>query len=481
MSLTKSFFDFVSDNKNDNLFSIFMNKNSRDANYYLLKECFDIIKSKTDAQINKDELIDDLVKFTKENDLFKDYNKFDDYFDNTNDEKIRNILDFVRIKIRRFVDTGWLIEDQSRNEIFTKYILLNEYTRPIFESMIGIASSDKNPPEYSTNLLVINDSLDKLLSNDSQTNLYSYYVNVIEHTEKLKSQLSSSSSRIRRYINRINNNEDLNKLIEDFINGYNVKIARPFYNFRLKDKPAIMQGIILNKFDKLLNNGNAISKIVENSLDRQGILNKNTVEYQNAYNNERALINENLSKCFSYLKTLLEVIDSIDFKDNNYISSAKTKIEYKSSDYHDLRDEINNVIDLIKKSNLNDFVLEDNLVHLRNIDALSLKKPAKYSTKLDEIIVNVNTLTVEEENKLKKELYNEFKNDFNRIYKKLYVLNLNEVEALTLINNYEFNEYEIFMLYLHSTDLNFEYKIEVTNEIIHKDYFKFYNFILRRQ
>ncbi len=481
MALGKSFFDFVNDNKNDNIFSIFMNKDSRDANFFMLKKCFEIIKSRSNVQIDKDELIKLLHKFVKENKLCTEKSKNDDnYYSQTNDEIIKNERDFVRVKLKRFIDCGWLIEDQSPKEVFNKYISLNEYTRPIFDAMIETSESDKNPPEYSSNLLNINNSLDSLLKEDvNKNNLYSYYYSIIEHTNKLKSQLSTSSSRIRRYINNVGSNSDLNKIVEDLLYGYNAKIARPFYNFRIKDKPSFLQNIVVNKFDKLLDNQNLISLIADDSLNRK--VDMKEEERNRAFNIEKDYILNELKNAYNYLKILDKVIDAIDTKDNNYITATKTKIEYKSLDYHDLRDQINKVIDLINNTEMKEFTLDDKLIDLSNLDEESVRKPSRINEKLDEVIVNVNTLSLEEEKILRNELLKEFKNDFNKIKKKLDEVKDTIFDTSALLKNYDFSIYDIFMIYLHSSDLDFNYEIILKDESLIFNNYKFKNYELRRK
>ena len=192
------------------------------------------------------------------------------------------------------------------------------------------------------------------------------------------------------------------------------------------------------------------------------------------------LLNE-LKNAYNYLKILDKVIDAIDTKDNNYITATKTKIEYKSLDYHDLRDQINKVIDLINNTQMKEFILDDKLIDLSNLDEESVRKPSRINEKLDEVIVNVNTLSLEEEKILRNELLKEFKNDFNKIKKKLDEVKDTIFDTNALLKNYNFSIYDIFMIYLHSSDLDFNYEIILKDESLIFNNYKFKNYELRRK
>ena len=458
---------------NPRFFNVFTN--NREINYELLSIINNNIEGTINNTATRDEIINWIVGYLNDHPSSVIYD--DESGQEENDNK-----KIASDKIRYFVKTGWLSEDEDAN--FNITYMVDENAILLLKAMAEITANRTKQNElygyvYMIYSSIMNFSIEQAVGTTEQ---------IVSMTKQLVSLLRGVNNIVKKYLTGLLTNPNLSptEILEKLLVDYNDKVVvKTLQNLREHDNPDMYKNQIMEKLDAIYTSSR--TKLIELYI-RDKKSGKNSVE-----NNIEAetFFRESFDYVNDTFRNIDDLISILNKNNSKYVSNARSRINFILNDSGRVDGVINNILKNISIIDFSD-VLPDgecdefNLYDLGNLDESSLYKPRTKAKP----IKNVEAEVVEElpQEKLAELAKNYFKdNKYSSYAINKFVLeslgNKNIIEAKDLINeSKEEDSLKHFLVRLYSTNTSIGYKIKYDGNL--KQYEKygitFDNFYIER-
>ena len=232
--------------------------------------------------------------------------------------------------LRRLKSCGWLLEEVGEN--YQRFLHFQDYAVDFLQAVRKISSRETE--EYSGFIYTIYQLLKSVDSLHGDIALERAYSN----TEDLFRQLASLNTNIKKYIQRLvdeENKDDLRALMSMLLEEYQVKVVdRSYYNLTTKDNPEKYRAYVLDRMIEIGTDTVLMDSITRQRAERKG------ETYEEAFNRIQEQM-DYIEICFESIDGLM---DEIDHKNNRYIHSALARITFLLEAHDDLEGKINRVL-----------------------------------------------------------------------------------------------------------------------------------------
>ncbi len=250
-------------------------------------------------------------------------------------EGTRGVAQFV---LRRLKDCGWLLEEVGEN--YQRYLHFQDYAVGFLQAVRKISASESE--EYSGFIYTIYQllrSIDPLHGDIALERAYS-------NTEELFRQLASLNTNIKKYIQKLLNEEnkdDLRNLMVMLLEDYQVSVVdRAYFNLTTKDNPEKYRRYVLERMRVIGEDANLLDQMIRQRADRKG------ESYETACEKLVAQM-DYIESCFESIDGLM---DEINRKNNRYIHSALARITFLLEAHDDLEGKTNRILKALVSGSL---------------------------------------------------------------------------------------------------------------------------------
>lgn len=452
------------DNLNPNFFGPLASRN-KDVYVDCIFIIYDILDSvEASFQGEREYIVQTLIQYFE--DKYEDSEQYDFESANTPRQKANYVINY-------FKDCGWLGEEDLGD--YKTAINLFDYSIMVIEVLKSIQSGEQL--EYSGEIYAVY----TLLKNFKPEEGVGILEQVSEQTRKITRRLKALKANIYRYyfdILQNKNGAELKEILDNLLTEYKINFFdKAYYNLKTKDSLPRYKGTIIELINKLYNNQLTMTKLAEQTMELKKIEN-----FDNAYH----FVEDELRHVRDAFNAFDSLIREIDTKNEQYITSAASKILFLTKRSDDLEGIFNRIFELFLKSDEEAFDYTNlfNLVNARNIDSESLHTQRTYQEDTNPDILVFNDIITDEIKRQKVQLMMK-----NNIYSKTeinkYTLSLlnnkDRVDAseLTLETNEDL--IKLVLIYLYSRSLGVSYTCEVTNTEVKNNFLTFNNFYIIRR
>lgn len=463
--MEKNFFDFV----NSDFFAPFSNENKR-LNYDLLQ----LINNKLsldNLQVEKEEIAGWIIDYVENHPTILYSENEDGSIESNNDPRT-----FAFAKIRYFIDRGWLIEDTEGTK---RTYQMDEVGIRILETMDNVVKDDTKTLEFSGYVY----NIYSLLNNFNFDHSVDIIERIYDSSKQLNSMLRGLNVNIKKFLTKlIKDNESTPKeiLYTIFFEYQKKVVLKAFRNFREVDNPSKYKNRIFNLIDFLRIDEN-FDKMIQNYIDIkcdkvQTI--ENMIEAKDFYNGI-------LDYVYDQFEEIEDYIAMLDRKNTNYISTARSRLNFLLNEETDVEGRIVSCLKGI--TDINDEFFEEGHFDLfvgGNLDEYSLYNPISKKAKIEasELIENVEIDDSEIEEYFKQMLKD---NDFSVAKINEFVMeNLGSNDSIKAsdINISKFEDLlKVLLVAVFSENTEINYKIEQTDNTFSKLGYRIDDFMIRRR
>lgn len=459
---------------NPKFFNVFTT--NREINYDLLSIINNNIETNINNTASRDEILNWIISYLS--------NKSINILISDEEEEIENIdyKTYASDKIRYFVKTGWLSQEEDSN--FNITYMVDENAIMLLKAMSEITKSRTSQTElyglvYQIYSSVKNFSIDQSVGITEQ---------IVASTKELVSRLRGVNNIVKKYLSSLLSNPYLTpaEILEKLLVDYNDKVVlKTLTNLREHDNPLIYKNEIKEKLEFILEvNEDRLSELYI----RDKLNSRNTIE-----NRMEAIsfFKDSFNYVIDTFENIDELISILNKNNSKYVSNAKARTNFLLNDSTKIDGVINNILKNIEEFDFTKLIDVDdnpfNLYDLGNIDEYSLYKPrVKSKPVTSQDLVENNEINQE---KLEELALNYFKdNEYSSFAINKYVLDSmkdkKKIESKDLIScSLEIDSLKQFLVLLYSTNKSVGYKIDYDVEFGKFIRFnqEFDNFIIERK
>ena len=402
---------------------------------------------------------------------------FDENENTVKDSRTKSNSVLVRLK-----ESGWIEIEQS-NDYKLKVNLLNHAVTMI-ESFNKITQNEEI--EYQSLVAQIHTTL---LDEKAYIKPYEYIIKrVIENTEELIIGLKKLSTNIKNYISDITNEKTTSEILEDFFNYQDVIASKAYHRIKTSDNISYFRTSIVERLNNILSDEDIFNNSVSGYME---------IEQIESQSDAKELLTRKLVSVISAFRNYDDIISEIDRKNSQYLSSAVARANFLISNTNNEEGKISKILayisdDLNKSdsSNLNDYMDNEilgkfNIFPQRFIDNDSLYTvPISKSISLPKKLHSSPHIS-DEERKLRKLKWKEKnKNKFSKKKINDYIIevltNKKAILASTLPLESKKDLIRIAYISVYGSSKNSVYKITTSNQLVSKENYKFYDFLIER-
>lgn len=464
---------------NPKFFNVFTNKN-REINYDLLS----IINNNIEANVNNTATREEMINWITS--YYNEHPTTVVYDDDTNGAEDISEIDIKRLasdKIRYFVNTGWLNDEEDSN--FNISYMVDENAILLLKAMAEITKNRTNQNElygyvYNIYNAVKNFTIEQAVGITEQ---------IVSMTKQLVSLLRGVNNIVKKYLSGLLSNPYLTpvEILDKLLVDYNDKVVlKTLQNLRQHDNPAMYRKFIKDKLELIFTDHR--TKLIELYI-RDKKSGKDSVEN---ISEADIYFRQSFDYVIDTFENIDELISILNKNNSKYVSNAKARTNFLLNDSGRIDGVINNILKNISEIDFDEF-LEDgesddfNIYDLGNIDEASLYKPrSKSKTVADVDAEIVNEISQEKLEKLALAYFKDNKYSSYAINK--YVMESMKdkkvIEAKELIEeSKEEDSLKHFLVLLYSTNSSINYKIRFDSNLTqYKKYgIMFDNFIIERK
>lgn len=368
---------------NQKFFNVFTNKN-REINYDLLS----IINNNIEANVNNTATREEMINWITS--YYNDHPTTVVYDDDTNGVEDISEIDIKRLasdKIRYFVNTGWLNDEEDSN--FNISYMVDENAILLLKAMAEITKNRTNQNElygyvYNIYNAVRNFTIEQAVGITEQ---------IVSMTKQLVSLLRGVNNIVKKYLSGLLSNPYLTpvEILDKLLIDYNDKVVlKTLQNLRQHDNPAMYRKFIKDKLELIF--ADYRTKLIELYI-RDKKSGKDTVEN---ISEADLYFRQSFDYVIDTFENIDELISILNKNNSKYVSNAKARTNFLLNDSGRIDGVINNILKNISEIDFDEF-LEDgesddfNIYDLGNIDEASLYKPrskSKTVTDVDAEVVN---------------------------------------------------------------------------------------------
>lgn len=464
---------------NPKFFNVFTNKN-REINYDLLS----IINNNIEANVNNTATREEMINWITS--YYNEHPTTVVYDDDTNGAEDISEIDIKRLasdKIRYFVNTGWLNDEEDSN--FNISYMVDENAILLLKAMAEITKNRTNQNElygyvYNIYNAIKNFTIEQAVGITEQ---------IVSMTKQLVSLLRGVNNIVKKYLSGLLSNPYLTpvEILDKLLVDYNDKVVlKTLQNLRQHDNPAMYRKFIKDKLELIFTDHR--TKLIELYI-RGKKSGKDSVE---SISEADIYFRQSFDYVIDTFENIDELISILNKNNSKYVSNAKARTYFLLNDSGRIDGVVNNILKNISEIDFDEF-LEDgesddfNIYDLGNIDEASLYKPrikSKTVTDVDAEIVNEIPQEKLEELALAYFKDNKYSSYAINKYVMKSMNNKKFIEARELNEeSKEEDSLKHFLVLLYSTNSSIDYKIRFDSNLTqYKKYgIMFDNFIIERK
>ena len=248
----------------------------------------------------------------------------------SDEEKLNNDHDKALFILRRLRNCGWITDEIGEN--YERYLHVQDYAVELLHTIKRL--SDGETEEYSGYIYTIY----QLLKSADPLNGDIALERVASNTEDLFRQLASLNTNIKKYIQRLldqETKENLQALMGMLLKEYQEGIVdRAYYNLTTRDNPEKFREYILTRIALIREDSMLMDSMARQRMERKA------VGYEESYNRILSQL-EYVETSFTSIGGLM---NEIDRKNHKYIVSALARITFLLEAHEDLEGKINRIL-----------------------------------------------------------------------------------------------------------------------------------------
>lgn len=401
-----------------------------------------------------------------------------DYFDDKSqheledEEGIRTSRQKATHVINVLKSAGWIGEEELGD--YRTSLNFFDYSIQIIDTLDKIRTGNQN--EYTGEIFAVYSILKSFHLEEGIGILEQAY----QKTHDVIRKLRTLKANIYRYYHDITtkkSKQDLQALLEKLLVEYKENFFdRAYYNLKTKDSLPRYKQSIFQSVNTILNN-EAVMDYMANEV--MGL--KKIEEYNEAY----LYVEERLRFIYDSFNSLELLIDSIDRKNEQYISAASSKILFLTNTSDDIEGLFNQLFQIIVGGGKIDYNEIISLSQVRNLDTLSLYNQRRHRVEtIPEEIYDMDDYITDELKQ--RQLRAIFK---NTIFSKKEI-NSFVISLLNGADSYQASEIEInnsddyirlLLIFLYSKSIGMSYDIELLNNRVENNFIKFNDFKIMKK
>lgn len=380
------------DRVNDNFFNLLSSGSNNRLYSSCLLEIYDIFDQEISFKIKRDVVRDTLASFMISENFLPDNDEF------------ASINDYANSVIRKFYDSGWLIEEID-DVIYEKQVVMTEAGIALSEFLIQLIEPPKT--EYSSYVF----NIYNLLQNRSQweSNPYALALKPIYNDAKqLANSLKKLSTFIKKIIKKVVDEETLEDLTKNLISYCEGSFIKEYSRLVNEHNIRIYRKSIISELSKLRDNRDDFELLIIGCYDNENFDNESDAELHTF---------DVMKKTISFLTDDYDrLMNDIQRKINIYLHLAVGRARFLLNHDDNSRGNVNQVIKHLIENAENSF--DEDIVSLFNIytqefiDTASLRFPKKQKAITTPNVVQVPVMTNEDIERARsiqrKEAYNPY-------------------------------------------------------------------------
>lgn len=396
-------------------------------------------------------------------DLLKDYfEEHETLLEDENKNSIKTVNDKANFIYTKLKDCGWINEDIGENyEIFVTY---EDYAINIIETLMNL---DKvGDITYSG---LIHGIYSSLMNFEPEKGALAFE-NAYNQTIELEKKLRSLNSNIKKYIQHLLDDgikDDLNNLLDELLE-YQVKIVdRAYYNLKTFDNPDKYKLPIINRIEEIRENEDLFDLIVSDIVRRREV---EPMEATNILNEESAYIQD----AFDNINNIMHEIDK---KNKRFVASAINRIVFLLNNKKDIEGKINGIMKMIgdqelELAQINSFeFIDDNSLYMPR----TVNKPIEAS-QIDNTEIDPEFAALQKEKYLKMSHYSR-KQIEREVLDRLS--RSDEIRGSDYRLDTQEHLAKFILTFLYGFGDHHKYDIEMTDNLVEIDGYKFKEFYIR--
>lgn len=400
-----------------------------------------------------------------------------DYFDDKShheleEEGVRTSRQKATYVINVLKQAGWIGEEELGD--YKTSLNFFDYSIQIIDILDKIRTGSQN--EYTGEIFAVYSILKSFHLEEGIGILEQAY----QKTHDVIRKLRTLKANIYRYYHDITtkkNKQDLQALLEKLLVEYKENFFdRAYYNLKTKDSLPRYKQSIFQSVNAILNNEAVMDYMASEVMELKKI-----EDYNEAY----LYVEERLRFIYDSFNSLELLIDTIDRKNEQYISAASSKILFLTNTSDDIEGLFNQLFKIIVDGvdiNYNDII---NLTQARNLDTLSLYNQRRHRIEaIPEEIFDMDDYITDELKQ--KQLRAIFKNTiFSKKEINSFVGNLFNGKESYQASDIEINNSDdyirLLLIFLYSKSIGMSYEIELLNEKVESNFIKFNDFKIMKK
>lgn len=399
----------------------------------------------------------------------------DQYFEITNDESeiLKSNRDKANATVNQFIKSKWLFEESLADATVT----LNFYGHSILLLRTLKSINEKEQAHFSGNISLIYHTIRSFDFNNREA-----FEKVIQLTKELMENLEILKSNMFLYYSKHleeKSKTELKQLLEYFSEFKTHIFDKNFYELQTNYSIKLYQSMIIEKIRVILNDRENIEQLAKYFVGEDLPYNLTTIEDAVDYVELKFL---GMLRSFQNID---ELNDSIEKKSNQYVSVLMSRLNYLILRDDDIVGKINNLFELISETPEGDGFDYSGLLDTRLFYEGSMAKPRKVQEKItpSEIPFEDEKVSDEAKRKTQEELDSLAKYGLDAINKYVedYLIGRDSFQASEIaIDEYE-DYIFIILIFIHSTNPETKYYIEMLDEEINRRGINFKNFRIVRK
>ena len=380
------------DRINDNFFNLLSSVSNNRLYSGCLLEIYELFDQEVSFKIKRDVVRDTLAAFIISENFVPDKDEFS------------SVNDFANSVIRKFYDSGWLIEEVA-DVTYEKQVVMTEAGVALSEFLIQLIEPQKT--EYSSYVF----NIYNLLQNHSQWENDPYALAlkpIYKDAKQLANSLKKLSTFIRKIIKKVVDEEtfeDLTKNLMSYCEGSFIKEYSRLVN---EHNIRIYRKSIVDELSKLRDNEESYELLVIGCYDNENFESESEAE-QHTF--------DMIKKTISFLTDDYDrLMNDIQRKINIYLSLAVGRARFLLDHDDNSRGNVNQVVKYLIENAEQEFTEETadlfNIYTQEFIDTASLRFPQKQKAITTPNIVKIPVMTdedIERERSIqRKEAYNPY-------------------------------------------------------------------------
>ncbi|MBR2770201.1 MAG: hypothetical protein IKD68_14820 [Solobacterium sp.] len=370
--------------------------------------------------------------------------------------------------LRKLRLRGWINEEIGEN--YQRLIQFEDYATELLQTILRMSANEEQ--EYSGYIYTIY----QLLKSVDMINGDLALERTVSNTEDLFRQLASLNTNIKKYIQRLldeENRDNLQALMEMLLEEYQKGVVdRAYYNLTTRDHPEKFREYILEKIALIRSDQMLMDAMARSRSERKAS------SYEESYNR---LLNQ-LDYVETSFSTISGLMKEIDRKNHKYVTSALARITFLLEAHEDLEGKINRILKALIHGELDPAGLFQ-LYQTSYLDSESLYTMKQKRLRVKQSFAEEQAIDARALNEFRELLAMEQR--FSRSGVEHFILELLKDKPKIKASELDLTDLETFTYvilgYLYGHDEDCRIEIEESDEAVTAKGYKFRDFLFRRR